>query len=115
MMKDGRLNLMKGSTTVLSFNEIDVNIAGAVREAKIEITCRSNLWERISAEATIDPVSLNGHGHVQIASFHPHLLSGLLSPDFPLNVTDSEINLNVDFETKGQGVFQAAVEGSSRS
>jgi len=112
VMKDGRLNLLKGSQTVFSFSDINANMTGPPGEAKIEIACRSNLWERISAEATIDPVSLKGHGHVQIASFHPHLLSGFLSPDFPLKVADSEIDLNVDFEAKGQEVFQAAVEGS---
>jgi len=112
VMKGGRMNLVKGSKTVLSFHDIDANIVGPPGEAKIEITCRSNLWERISAEATIDQVTLKGHAHIEIASFHPHLLSGFLSPDFPLKVADSEIDLNVDLETKGQEVFQAAVEGS---
>jgi hypothetical protein len=112
VIKNGRLNLVKGSKTVLSFSDIDANMTGPPREAKIEITCRSILWERMSAEATIDPVTLKGHGHIKITSFHPHLLSGFLSPDSPLNVTDSEMNLNIGFETKGQGMFQAALEGS---
>jgi hypothetical protein len=112
VMKGGRMNLVKGSKTVLSFHDIDANIVGPPGEAKIEITCRSNLWERISAEATIDPVTMKGHTRVEIASFHPHLVSGFLSLDFPLKVTDSEIDLNVDFETKGREVFQTAVEGS---
>jgi hypothetical protein len=108
----GRMNLVKGSQTVFSFRDINANMTGPPPEAKIEITCRSDLWERISAEATIDLVTMRGHAHVEIAIFHPHLLSGFLSPDFPLKVTDSEIDLNVDFETKGQEVFQAAVQGS---
>lgn len=112
VMKGGRLNLAKGSKTVLSFNDIDANMIGPPRKAKIEVICRSNLWEKMSLEATIDPVGLKGHGHVEIASFHPHLLPGFLSPDFPLNVTDSQLNLKIRFETKGQGVFQAALEGS---
>ena len=112
VMKDGRLNLLKGSQTVLSFSDINANMTGPPGEAKIEIACRSNLWEKMSAEATINPVDLNGQGHIKIASFHPHLLSGFLSPDFPLKVTDSELNLNLSFETKGQEVFQAALEGS---
>jgi hypothetical protein len=112
VMKDGRLNLVKGSKTVLSFNDIDANIAGPPREPKIEITCRSTLWERMSAQSTIDPVDLKGHGHIEIAGFHPHLLSGLLSPDSPLNLRDSEMNLNIGFETKRQGMFQVAIEGS---
>jgi hypothetical protein len=112
VMKDGRLNLVKGSKTILSFNNIDANMAGPPREPKIEITCRSNLWERMSVEATMDPVNLKGYGHIEIASFHPHLLPGFRSPDVSLKVTDSEMNLNIGFETKGQGMFQAAIEGS---
>jgi len=112
VMKSGRLNLVKGSKTIFSFNEIDANMSGSAREPKIKITCRSNLWERMSAEATIDPVNLKGHGRIEIVSFRPHLLSGFLSSDFPLKVKDSEISLNVDFEAKAQGVLQAAVEGS---
>jgi len=112
VLKDGRLNLVKGSQTVFSFSDIQANMTGSPREPKIEITCRSNLWERISAEATINPVDLKGHGHIEIARFHPHLLSGFLSPDSPLKVTDSELNLNISFEAKGQGVFQTALEGS---
>jgi hypothetical protein len=110
--KDGRLNLVKGSQTVFSFSDINANITGPPRKPKIEITCRSNLWERMSAEVTINPVDLSGQGHIKIASFRPHLLSGFLSPDFSLKVTDSELNLNIDFEAKGQGVFQTALEGS---
>ena len=112
VMKDGRLNLVKGSQTVFSFSDINANMTGPPRKPKIEITCRSNLWERMSVEATINPVDLSGQGHIKIASFRPHLLSGFLSPDSPLKVTDSEMNLNIGFETKGQGVFQAALEGS---
>jgi hypothetical protein len=112
VMKDGRLNLVKGSQTVFSFSDMNANIAGTPREPKIDITCRSNLWERMSAEVTLDPVNLNGHGRLKIASFRPHLLSGFLSPDFPLKLTDSELDLNLSFETKGQEVFQTALEGT---
>ena len=112
VMKDGRLNLVKGSKTLLSFNDIDANMIGPAREPKIEITCWSNLWERMSVEATMNPVNLKGHGHIEIASFHPHLLPGFLSSDVPLKVTDSEMDLNMGFETKGQGAFQLAIEGS---
>jgi AsmA-like C-terminal region len=112
VMKDGRLNLLKGSQTVFSFSDINANMSGQPREPKIEITCRSNLWERMSAEVTINPLDLNGQGRIKIASFRPHLLSGFLSADFPLKLTDSELNLNLNFETKGQEVFQAALEGT---
>jgi hypothetical protein len=112
VMKDGRLILVKGSQTVFSFSNINANMAGPPRKPKIEITCRSNLWERMSAKATINPLDLNGQGHIKISSFRPHLLSDFLSPDFPLKVTDSELNLNLSFETKGQGVFQTTLEGS---
>jgi len=57
VMKDGRFKLVKGSKTVLFLNDVETNMSGAPREAQIEITCRSNLWERMSAEATIDPVT----------------------------------------------------------
>jgi len=109
-IQDGKLNLVKGSKTVLSFREINADMAGPAREPKIKISCRSNLWERMSAEATIDRVDLKGHGRIEIASFRPHLLSGLFSPDVPLK--DSEMDLNIGFETKAQGVFQAVLEGS---
>ena len=112
VIKDGRLNLVKGSQMVFCFSDINANMAGPPREPKIEITCRSNLWETVSAEATINPVDLSGQGHIEISSFHPHLLSDFLSPDSPLKVTDSELNLNLSFEAKGKGVFQAALEGS---
>ena len=112
VMKDGRLNLVKGSQTFFSFSDINANMTGPPLEPKIEITCRSNLWEKMAAEVTIDPVNLIGHGRLKIAGFRPHLLSGFLSPVFPLKVTDSEVNLNLSFETKGQEMFQAALEGS---
>ncbi len=112
VVKDGRLNLMQGSQTVLSLHDVDASMSGPLREPKIDITCRSNLWKRISAEATIDPVTLKGHGRIEVASFRPHLLSGFLSPDFPLKVADSEMNLTIGFETKGHEAFQVALEGS---
>jgi len=111
-IKDGRLNLVKGSKTVLSLNDLKADMIGPPGEAKIKIACRSNLWNSMSAEAAIDPEDLKGHGRIEIASFRPHLLSDFLPADFPLKVTDSEMNLNIGFKTKGEGIYQAVLEGS---
>jgi hypothetical protein len=112
VVKNGRLNLLKGSQTLFSFSDINASLSGPPRKPKIEITCGSNLWERMSAEATINPVELSGHGHIEVVSFHPHLLSDLVSSDFPLKLKDSELTLNLNFEKKGPEGFQATLEGS---
>lgn len=108
----GKLNCAQGSQTVFSFFDINASMTGASEDTKIELACRSNLWEKMSVEAKINPVSLKGHGRIEVKSFHPHLLPASIFSGFPLNVKDSQLNLKMSIEAKGQGVFQAAVEGS---
>jgi len=54
---------------------------------------------------------MKGHGHIEIARFHPICCLVFFLPIL-LEVTDSELNLNLSFEAKGQEMFQAAIEGT---
>jgi hypothetical protein len=112
ILKDGRLNLFEESKSILSLSHLDGHIVFPPGTATIDITSRSNLWEKMSLEATVDPMKAKGMGHMEVTNFHPHQLPESLFSSLPFNVRDSRLNLKIDFKTEGQEMLQAEVEGS---
>jgi len=112
ILKNGRLNLFGESKPILSLSHLDGQIVFPTGSVTIDITSRSNLWEKMSLEATLNPVKGKGMGHVEVTNFYPHKLPESLFSSVPFNVSDSRLNLKMNFKTEGQDVLQAEIEGS---
>ena len=112
ILKDGTLNLFEESKFILSLSHLDGYIAFPTGRATIGISCRSNLWEKLSFEATLNPVEGKGIGHMEVTNFHPHQLPESLFFSVPFNVTDSRLNLSINFKSEGKNMLQAEAEGS---
>ena len=112
ILKDGRLNLFKESKSILSFSHLDGHIVLPPGGATIDLICQSNLWEKLSLEATLDPAEGKGNGHMEVTNFYPHKLPDTLFSSFPFSIRDSRLNLKINFKTERQNVLQAEVEGS---
>lgn len=112
ILKDGRLNLFEQSKSILSFSHLDGHIVLPPGGATIDLICQSNLWEKLSLEATLDPAEGKGNGHMEVTNFYPHKLPDTLFSSFPFSIRDSRLNLKINFKTERQNVLQAEVEGS---
>jgi hypothetical protein len=112
IIKDGRFKILKGSTPLFSFSDLAGHMVFSPGHAKIGISCRSNLWEKMSIEVTLNPVERKGNGHMEVMNFYPRALSDSLPLGLPFPLGDSRLNLNLRLEMKGPGYLQASVEGS---
>jgi hypothetical protein len=112
IIKDGRFKILKGSTLPFSFSGLAGRLVFPPGHAKIGISCRSNLWEKMSIEATLEPLEQKGNGHMEVTNFYPRALFNSLSLSLPFDLGDSQLNLNLNFEMKGPASLQATVEGT---
>ena len=112
ILKDGKLNFLEESTPILSLSHLDGHIVFPPGGTIINLVCRSNLWEKMSLEATLNPVERKGSGHMEVVNFFPHKLPDSLLASLPFRVEDGRLNLKTNFKTERQGVLQAQVEGS---
>ena len=76
------------------------------------MTCGSNLWEKVSMKAEINPADFTGGGHIDLVNFRPHRLVSDLAPDAPLEITDSRMDVRIGFKVDGTDSLQAEIEGS---
>lgn len=111
-VEDGRLNLYTESKPLFSFDDLGVRIAMSPEKSRIEMACRSNLWENMKFNLALDPRSLKGHGHLEVKKFYLHALYHSLLGNFPLNLRDASTDLRISFMTEGQGDLKATIEGS---
>jgi hypothetical protein len=76
------------------------------------MTCGSNLWEKVSMKAEVNPTDFTGQGHIDLVNFQLHRLGSTLAPNTPLDIMDSRTNLGVSFKIDGIHSLQAEVDGS---
>ena len=112
LINNGRLNLQGKTDSIISFNGIVARLTGPPGNFEVDMTCGSNLWEKVSMKAEINPTDFTGDGHIDLVNLHPHSLFSTLAPNAPLDITDSRIDLGVSFKIDGIDSLQAEVEGS---
>ena len=112
VMKNGSLNVYEESELILSFSNLGGRIVFSPGKIQMAVSCRSNLWDRMSAKAAVNPVDFKGHGEVDLVNFYPHVLTDSLVPSAPLRIKNSRVNLKISFRTEGPGTLETEVEGS---
>ena len=111
-VNDGLMNLIRNGETVFWFKDIRARIAMPIDESNIEIKCKSNLGERISLMGSVNLKQLIGDGHVKLYKFQPAALYDYFLPTSRLRISDSTINLDIDFNADGQEYLNAQFGGS---
>ncbi|OGP75278.1 MAG: hypothetical protein A2W09_06080 [Deltaproteobacteria bacterium RBG_16_50_11] len=112
IINNGSLNLQGTAESIISFNGIEARLTGPPGNFEVDMTCASNLWEKVSMKAEINPTDFTGDGDIDLVNFHPHSLFSTLDPNAQLDITDSRIDLGVSFKIKGIDSLQAEIEGS---
>ena len=112
LVEKGRLYLSGGDESVFWFGNIQARISLPPNRFRIDVTCKSNLWESISAEGRLDSKDFKGDGRIHLRDFQPQALTDYLFPFAAQGVGDSHLNLDLSFKAKGLKTLQAEVEGS---
>jgi hypothetical protein len=112
VIRNGRLNISRTSYPTLFLENMDGRLTGPPGNFEVDVTCRSNLWEKLSIKGTLNPADFKGGGRIDLTNFRAGPFRDLLSSDIPLGIVDSKLNLTVRFRTEGRRALQAEVEGS---
>ncbi|MBW2063408.1 MAG: AsmA-like C-terminal domain-containing protein [Deltaproteobacteria bacterium] len=98
VIKEGTLRLSRNGQTLYTFGQLGARASSESGGMKVDLSCNSNLFERLTLRANLDPKDYRGTGQIQLERFRPHVLGETLSPRFDIRVLDSEVNLDLDFE-----------------
>ena len=112
MIKDGRFKILRGPRFLLSFSDLDGRVVFPPGHAKIGISCRSNLWEKMRIEATLEPLERKGNGCMEVTNLNPRALSNSFSLGLPFDLGESRLDFTLNFEMKGPASLQVNVEGA---
>ncbi len=111
----GRLELVEGGKTVVSIRDLEGRVKFPPDALAVRLTCRSDLFDRLSATATLDPRTFKGRGTIEVARLRPRPLAAWLIPGETLPGAGSAGDVAVTARAGGIGVLEADVAGSAPS
>jgi len=112
LVERGRLDISEESRSIFSFENIDGSIRLPPGRLKVDLRCKSNLWESLSLEGWLDSKDLTGTGSIDLAHLQLERLPDHLFPASIPRVTDSRFDLKLDFRTDGLKTLEVEVQGS---
>ena len=110
---DSSANLFIGNRKFLELTAVNSHLEGPPAERKISVSCKSNLWQRISISGLLNTRTFKGSGQIQLTQFRPQGLVADLFPDTDIRITDGPADLTIDLKMDEPGQLQANLNGSS--
>jgi len=111
-IEEGKLGLLENKGPGVRFQNISGRITLPPNMLDVEITCSSNLLETLSFKGSLDSGSLKSKGTIALNRFRPELMTGLIFPQAPIHLSDSEMNLTVGFKADGLKTIEADLEAT---
>jgi hypothetical protein len=110
---NSQANLFVGNRKFLELTAVNSHLEGPPAERKISVSCKSNLWQRISMSGLLNTRTFKGSGQIQLTQFRPQGLVADLFPNTDIRVTDGPADLTIDLKMDEPGQLQAELNGSS--
>ena len=108
----GTLALPVGESGMLQLRGIDAQVRLLPARLSIDLRCTSNIWERLSLRASMDPSSTDLRGEMQVARLRPQLIAADFLPP-GVRLGDSEANLALALSTGSRlHTLHAEIDGS---
>lgn len=112
VLKDGRLDFSQDEQSIFSFRNMYTRMVFPPENITVNLSCASNLSEKIEVAGTLDPEGFKGKGRIKLRNFQPHKLTGYLFPNALHRLGESQVNLTFDYHFVGLKAIQADLEGS---
>jgi hypothetical protein len=112
-VKKGRIDVVKNRKSLFRF--WNVNVLCRLDDLEIGLRCESNLWEKAEVKGKLDPQDLSGKGQIDLTRFRPRVLTNYLYPQSLQGIRESQINLNIDFQTDKFKITKAECHGALSS
>ena len=111
-VKNGRVNLIDPFGHKFMLRELQAQYVRSPEGLDFSVQCKSNLWEQIAINGSLNPVNFRGRGRVQLSHFRPQTLIAYLFPDSALRITETRASVTIDFQSDGAGSIKADVGGT---
>jgi len=111
-IKNGKVNLVDPFGRIFKLRDVQAAYVRSEDKLDFSINCKSNLWEQIDINGSLDPSNFKGLGHVQLSRFRPQTLIAYLFPESAFQVTETRANVTIDFTSDGAGSIKADVIGT---
>jgi len=111
-IKNGKVNLIDPFGRRFMLRELQAGYVRGQGGLDFSINCKSNLWEQIDINGSLDPSDFKGRGRVQLSHCRPQTLIAYLFPGSALRITDTKASASIDFESDGAGSIKADVTGT---
>ncbi len=111
-IRNGRINLTDPFGHIFKLRELQAAYVDNDHMLDFSIKCKSNLWNQIEINGSIDPKNFKGVGRVRLSRFRPQTLIAYLLPQSSVQIMDTRANVSIDLKSDGSGNLQAEVEGA---
>jgi uncharacterized protein involved in outer membrane biogenesis len=112
VLEGGRFNLVRENKTAFLFEDMFLRMVFPPAGLKINISGSSNLWEKFSANLSLDPDNFKGEGQVNLEQFRAGILTDYYYPDTAWHPGETGINMSVRFKTEGMEILQAELQST---
>ncbi|MGD8663281.1 MAG: AsmA-like C-terminal domain-containing protein [Desulfobacterales bacterium] len=111
-VNSGNINLVDPFGREFRLRSVQAAYQRRPQKLDFSIRCKSNLWDQIDVNGSLNPLDFKGKGHIRLSQFRPQVLMAYLLHDSALQVTDSKVNFSIDLELDGTGNLKAVVDGT---
>ncbi len=112
IVKRGRLEVDGRNRSLIRFEEINARVNFPPGNLTVEFGCRSNLWESLGLSLELNPETLEGNGRLTLTNLNLVPLAETLLPEGMPQITESQVDLDLQFEAEGLKKVSGEVEGS---
>ena len=114
-VNNGLLNLTATEKQSIQFSKIDVSIDNAKGCLNFELTCASDLFNRLDLKGQLDPASLKTCGSLSLKNLMLQGLSDKMKLPDAISFSDGAMDMEMDFDTVGFQDLNATVQASAPS
>ncbi len=81
VVNEGSLDLLDKGQPLFSFQDLEGRLVFPGGRFKIDLACKSNLWDKIAVQGSFDPADFTGKGEIDVADFRTDGLIAYFLPD----------------------------------
>jgi hypothetical protein len=112
-IENGSIRLTRAENALFRFEDVNAHFVLPPERFRMEISAKSNLWEKISLKGWVNSRTLDGTAEINLVQFRPQELPPhYYLSDLPVRFGDSGIDLNLHLETERLDLFRGTVRGS---
>ena len=111
-IKSGSVNLTDPIGRRYKLRGVQADYRRRPDKLDFSIKCKSNLWDQIDINGSLNPSDFKGRAHIQISRFRPQTLLAYFFSDSGLQTTATGTNLDIDLELDGTGNLAADFNGA---